>query len=646
MRINSWLAIAAICLTGVLSAQDASDAPAPYPTFTVFMPNGGTRLDYLGNGCSDDTSPYSGWTADTEDDGLEFFNMVKGQTATIKVAVVVTNANSDLCIWMDFNNDGDWADAGERVVWAGKSPSAPQGAFQPRVAPPYGGSSTSFNTYSVSIPSTAVGTSVKVRALVWDVTGHPTGPMALNGGGHPGGATGYGYTDFGEVEDHDVPYGTDTGAKFQVAEYDGWGTVGNMIANNGTQNVGSLTAGYQANLYWLLGNEATASCFVRFTNAYPNATITHSNAQNCSVSLFTPGNGVTLSPGTLGFSTIAMVTPTTSAPFSFRMHVPTNDPQEPTFSWTVQGNGSAPAPMIEIHRPTYTVMASGSTHDYGTRDAGIAFSGGFTIFNNGTAQLDFTGNPMIAISAVSNCTASFAQPTQNYLPSGGWSYGVQVDVTPMTAGSTFGFTMTVASNDPVNGSYVVNFTGDAVTSGGGGGGGGGGGTGTPTIQVSRGGILPSGAGDNLGTLVIGGSTSYVYTVTNTGTAPLSFTGSPRVSISNLNNCAVTVVQQLPAGLAAGMSATFILAVTTQNSGGLGFTVTVTCDDPVTPNYTLGASATVAGNGGGFDIGSAKGGSGGAGCAGTQHTNLTILAMMIALGVLAWRRTRSLRREKA
>lgn len=645
MRNIGWLALAAVLLNGVLMAQDASDAPSPYPQFVVFQGNTGYRLDHLGNGISGDSTPANGWTAGAEDDGLEFFNMVKGQTATIKVSVVVTNGNSDLAIWMDFNDNGVW-ESTERVVWAGKSPNATHGDFQPRVQPPYGGSSTSFNTYTVPIPAGASGSTVKVRALLWDVTSHSSGAMALNGGGHPGGASGYGFTDYGEVEDHEVPYSQDTGAKVQVAEYDGWGTIGNMIAHNGTQNVGSLTSGVQHNLYWLLGNEAAASCFVRFTNAYPNATITHSNAQNCSVSLFTPGNGVTFSPNSLGFATIAMVTPTTTAPFSFTMHMPTNDPQKPTFTWTVQGNGAAPAPLIEIHRPVYTVMPNGSTHSYGNCDAGATFNGGFRIFNNGTAQLNFTGSPMIALSNLNNCTATFAQPTQNYLPGGGWSYQVDVDVTPTTAGSSFGFTITVLNNDPANGTYVVHFTGNAVTSGGGGGGGGGGGTsGTPTLEVSRGSVLASGSSDALGTMQIGGTTTFNYTAANTGTAPLTFTGTPRVAVSGESNCTVTVVQQLPAGLAAGNSAPFIVSVTTLDSGPLSFTLTITSDDPATPAWTLNATASVAGNGGVFDVGSASRGSGGGGCVASTNS-LTILAMLIALGALAWRRTSARRREEA
>lgn len=620
-----------------LSASDRSDAPSPYPGFVVYQTTGGYRLDYLGNGVTDDASPLSGWTADEEDDGVEFFNMNKGGTALIKIAVVETNSNSDLAVWMDFNDDGDWADAGERVVWAGKSPSATHGAFPARVAPPYGGSSTAFCQYNVAIPANAAGSSVKVRVLLWDVTYHSNNAMALNGGGHPGGASGYGYTDFGEVEDHDVPYGSDTGSKVRVAEYDGWGTIGADISNGGSTNVGALTAGNTHNIYFVLGNWATASCFVRFTNANPTPTIFASNIHNCSVQLFTPGNGVTLSPGTLNFATIAMVTPSSAAAFSYVMNMPTNDPQHPTYSWTVQGNGAAPAPLIEIHRPTYTVIANGSTHDYGSQNAGASFSGGYTIFNSGTAQLDFTGNPMVAISAQNNCSVNVTQPTQTYLPSGGWSMGVPMDITPTTGGSGFSFTITVSNNDPANGTYVIYCTGTAVTSGGGGGGGGSGGGsgGTPALSVTRGGVsVVSGSTDNLGFFVNGGTTIFSYTATNSGTAPLTFTGNPRVDVTNISNCAVTVTQQLPTGLAASASAPIVVSITTTGEGQLGFTLTIASD---AGTYTINVSGSTGVTPPAFNSPIRKGNGragGGGGCAAGEGHGFALLVLALMLGVAA------------
>ena len=236
--------ICAVALAGALGAQDYSDAPAPYPTALYFQNGGGVRIDCIGNGVSDDSGvpPVAGgWTGDDGDDGCEFLNMNKGGTATLNIPVVATTNNDDLAVWMDFNDDGDWDDAGDRVIWAGHSGSAPNGPFAQRVQPPYGGSSTSFNSYQVSIPANAAGSTCKVRIRLWDTADHTSGPMAENGGGDPGA-----YGEHGEVEDHLVAYGTSTGAKAHSRDYST-----NADINPGTTfNVGNLTAGSSANLFF------------------------------------------------------------------------------------------------------------------------------------------------------------------------------------------------------------------------------------------------------------------------------------------------------------------------------------------------------------------------------------------------------------
>jgi len=633
---NTLLILLALT-AGTLAAQDMGDAPSPYPTAVYFQQGGGTRLDYIGNGCSDDTSTApvpGGWTGDDCDDGCEFLNMNKGGTATLNIPVVDTNGNDDLAVWMDFNNDGDWADAGERVVWAGKSSATTNGAFAARVQPPYGGSSTSFNSYSVAIPAGAVGSSVKVRVRLWDTSQHSSGSMAPNGGGDPGA-----FSEFGEVEDFEIPYGTSTGAKLTVYEMGGT----TQISHGASYSAGSITAGVQTNLFFDLSNRREASHFLRFTTGYPNATVSYTAAQNCSVSLFTPANGVTIYPGDR-FTFIATVTVSSGGvPFSFQVAIPTNDPLVPTYTFTVSGNGAQPAPKLQLQRPAYTTIPNGGSDSVGDQNAGAASTVSWYIFNNGQLQLDLTGSPLVQLGAFNNCSATVsAQPPASSLPGGGWSMTFSVDITPTTAGSGFSFTISISSNDPAGNPYIVTVTGNAVASGGGGGGGsGGGGTGgTPAISVARGGTaLNSGSADNLGFFISGGTTNFVYDVSNTGSAPLSFTGNPRVAVSNVSNCTVSVTQQLPAGLAAGNSVPFVISLGTAGSGMLAFTLTISSDDPAQGVFNINVQGSTGTQPPSFDLAAARGGAGGGGgCTSSSDGGAVLLLLIIFTSALVWRRS--------
>src|SRR5690606_21540479 len=113
-------------------ALDFGDAPAPYPT--TIKDNGARHhLDkgiYLGASVDpeqdgqpsvgadgDDLNPS---TAGSDEDGVFFLSaLIPGQLAEIEVVLTsVTGAQALLDAWIDFNADGDWADAGEQIFGA------------------------------------------------------------------------------------------------------------------------------------------------------------------------------------------------------------------------------------------------------------------------------------------------------------------------------------------------------------------------------------------------------------------------------------------------------------------------------------------------------------------------------------------------
>jgi len=101
---------------------DYGDAPAPYPT--LIANNGAYHVIHysLTLGASidgeADGQPNSNATGDDTDgnddeDGVTFLNsLVRSQQATVRVNA---SAAGKLDAWIDFNDDGDWADAGEKI---------------------------------------------------------------------------------------------------------------------------------------------------------------------------------------------------------------------------------------------------------------------------------------------------------------------------------------------------------------------------------------------------------------------------------------------------------------------------------------------------------------------------------------------------
>ncbi len=103
---------------------DLGDAPAPYPTLLaddganhkfkagVFL---GAKVDLERNGAPDDAALGDDTRADDDEDGVTFLQaLVPGKPAQIQVTVLQANVCA-LSAWMDFNADGDWNDADERI---------------------------------------------------------------------------------------------------------------------------------------------------------------------------------------------------------------------------------------------------------------------------------------------------------------------------------------------------------------------------------------------------------------------------------------------------------------------------------------------------------------------------------------------------
>ena len=111
---------------GVLLPFDAGDAPFPYPTlvgdfgarhtideFALQSPRLGTQRDEDRDGNPDSSALGDDLTGDDDEDGVVFsVPIFGGFSPTVEIAA---SEDGVVDAWIDFNADGDWRDAGERI---------------------------------------------------------------------------------------------------------------------------------------------------------------------------------------------------------------------------------------------------------------------------------------------------------------------------------------------------------------------------------------------------------------------------------------------------------------------------------------------------------------------------------------------------
>ena len=263
---------------------------------------------------------------------------------------------------------------------------------------------------------------------------------------------------------------------------------------------------------------------------------------------------------------------------------------------------SAPSPEIEVLDPNSTSVTSGATMTVYAATAGASSTGTFTINNTGSNPLNFTGTPIVDKgSSENNCTVTVTQPTTNPLPATTGTDTFALDIVPTAAG-TFSFSVTILSDDADEGTFVINFTGEAKA------------TAEQEIAVwdqnsasiANGGTYTE---NNTGTAQFNSP----FTVRNEGGAALNLTGTTAVAVSGQNNCTVVINQPASTTMAAAgtwlaTSEAFSFDITPTAAGAFSFTVTIDNNDTDEGTFTYtfsGNTATPSSTGGG--------GGGGGGC---------------------------------
>jgi hypothetical protein len=289
----------------------------------------------------------------------------------------------------------------------------------------------------------------------------------------------------------------------------------------------------------------------------------------------------------------------------------------------VSGTVNPTAPDMSVTRGV-TAVADSGTDTLANRAFGAPFSLTYTIANGGTAALSLNGAPPVVAAPVTNCTVTVtAQPTPTSVAIAG-SVTFTVSCTPTAAG-VFSFTISIANNDPVANRNPYNWTGSGT------------GVTAPLMTVTRGAAIANAGTDAVGSVSTTIPLSLNYTVGNSGTAVLNLNGTPKVTVSGLTNCAVSVTTQPGATVAMAGTTSFVLNVRALGSGALSFTVSIANDDPNQNPYTFTGSGSGAG---GLSGGIGSGGGGGGGCSvdssGSTMVWFALLALFAALSLAARR----------
>ena len=314
-----------------------------------------------------------------------------------------------------------------------------------------------------------------------------------------------------------------------------------LSASPASIGFGTISNGHTGNANLVLSNTGSAPLTVSL--------ITLTGSEFGITGIATP---VTISAGQSVQATVTF-SPTSAGTASGSVTITSNDPNNPTLSVPLTGTGSAAA--------IGQLSASPASVSFGTVATGSSTNKQVAITN--------TGNAAVNVSAVTasgtgySVTGLSAPATLNPLETA----TLTVAFAPSAAGSAPG-SVTVTSN-ATNSPLTIALSGTAAQAG---------------LSVSP-------TSYNFGSIVDGETKSESFTITNTGTAPLtisqlSVTGSA-FSASGLT---------LPTTIAAGGTATFSALFAPTTAGSLTGSVSITSNAPNSPNAVAlsgtGTAATV------------------------------------------------------
>ncbi len=229
------------------------------------------------------------------------------------------------------------------------------------------------------------------------------------------------------------------------------GSANSPAVNNNT-NFGDVEIGSNKANTFVLDNTATGGSTANQLTGMSVAisgstdfTPTNSNLGNLKGNDTPINHIITFTPSSSGIK---------SATVTITFTTGTNSP----FTFTVQGNGVAPTPEIEITNSGSTIINNGGNFDFGTISPGSSASEIFSIKNvsNGSTTLNLTGSPIVDISGDSEFTIT-AQPSGTSII-GGNNLTFTVKYNPLAIGGPHTATISIDNDDPDGSENPYTFT--------------------------------------------------------------------------------------------------------------------------------------------------------------------------------------------
>ncbi len=304
--------------------------------------------------------------------------------------------------------------------------------------------------------------------------------------------------------------------------------VGVNLPDGGSKNFGAVLVGSSSSLIFTITNSGDAN----LTLTLP-ITITGVDAAEFTVTV--PPTTPVL-PGDVTTFTVRFA-PLTPGVKAAALQFGNNDADENPFDIVLAGSGSAvPIPEIAVEQPVGVNLPDGGSKDFGAVLVGSSTSLIFTITNSGTANLVLT--LPITFTGVDAAQFTVTAPPTSPVPPGG-STAFSVRFAPLSAGAKTA-ALQLVNNDSNEGIFdiILLGTGTAVP--------------IPEIAVEQpvGVNIPDGGSRNFGAVLVGSSTSFIFTITNSGDAnltlalPITFTG---VDAAEFTVTAPPTSPVLPAG---------------------------------------------------------------------------------------------------
>ena len=321
-----------------------------------------------------------------------------------------------------------------------------------------------------------------------------------------------------------------------------------------------------------VGSSGTAT-FDIINNGSGNLTLTGSpqtvRASGAEFSVTAmPAAATVIAPGASATFTVTF-TPTASStsPVHGNIIVYSDDPDSPQYYFSLIGSPARP-PEIHVFAMSAEYL-NGSSHNYGTMEfASPPPSAYFYIQNRGNLDLHLTGTPLIQISGADAGDFSVGlsgTPSTTITSTTGLPFSVMFNPTAATAG-TRNATVTILTDDPVNGTFMINLQGTVST------------TPVPDINVKYSyADYPTGSNYNFGTYEQGSSSQPVtFTIENRGTQVLNVSS---LQIGGVDGSQFILLGVGPFSIFPGTPATFSVIFSPNRSGACVATVSINSDDP-------------------------------------------------------------------